>query len=192
MSLNINILCKFHINFHSDLIFDYYAIFNIKYVWSQEGYKFDAATFCVKTQERGICPHKDWTFTVGFWCQEMAQKVFRTSFDTKMMVKSGAIEIIFKSNLSFQRYDSNYPIKGNFYLVCDIKPLIHQSSISFTLGLLLRNAFARPNGAPLPRGNNVGTCSAMTIFFGLKHDRFVYAHCFVQWSDWLASWFEMS
>ena len=52
-------------------------------------------------------------------------------FEIKMRLKSGAIEIIFKSNLSFQRYDSNYPIKGNFYLVCDIKPLIHQSSISF-------------------------------------------------------------
>ena len=38
--------------------------------------------------------------TVGFWCQGIAQKIFRTfdtSFDTKMMVKSGAIEITFKS-----------------------------------------------------------------------------------------------
>ena len=46
-------------------------------------------------------------FTVGFWCQGIAQKIFRTfdtSFDTKMMVKSGAIEIIFKSHEPFQSY----------------------------------------------------------------------------------------
>ena len=45
--------------------------------------------------------------TVGFWCQGIAQKFFRTfdtSFDTKMMVKSGAIEIIFKSHEPFQSY----------------------------------------------------------------------------------------
>ena len=39
------------------------------------------------------------TQCVGFWCQGIAQKFFKTfdtSFDTKMMVKSGAIQIIFK------------------------------------------------------------------------------------------------
>ena len=46
-------------------------------------------------------------FTVGVWCQGIAQKIFRTfdtSFDTKMMVKCDAIEIIFKSHEPFQRY----------------------------------------------------------------------------------------
>ena len=40
-----------------------------------------------------------------FWCQGIAQKFFRTvdtSFDTKMMVKSGAIEIVFKFHKIFQ------------------------------------------------------------------------------------------
>ena len=39
--------------------------------------------------------------TVGFWCQGIPQKflqTFDTSFDTKMMVKSGAIEIISNPN----------------------------------------------------------------------------------------------
>ena len=43
--------------------------------------------------------------TVGFWCQRIAQKNFRifdTSFDQKLMVTSGAIEIIFKSHEPFQ------------------------------------------------------------------------------------------
>ena len=46
-------------------------------------------------------------FTVGFWCQGIAQKIFRkfdTSFDSKMIVKSDAIEIIFKSHEPFQSY----------------------------------------------------------------------------------------
>ena len=41
------------------------------------------------------------------WCQGIAHKFFRTfdtSFGTKMMVKSGAIEIIFKSRESFQSH----------------------------------------------------------------------------------------
>jgi hypothetical protein len=45
--------------------------------------------------------------TVGFWCQGIAQKFFRTfdtSFDTKMMEKNGAIEIIFKIRKPFQSY----------------------------------------------------------------------------------------
>jgi hypothetical protein len=48
-----------------------------------------------------------WKSTVGFWCQGIGQKFFRTfdtSFETKMMVKSGAIEIIFKSHKPFQSY----------------------------------------------------------------------------------------
>ena len=43
--------------------------------------------------------------TLGFWCQGIPQKLIRTfdtSFETKMMVKSGAIEIIFKPKESFQ------------------------------------------------------------------------------------------
>ena len=46
-------------------------------------------------------------FTKGFWCQGMAQKVFKTfgtSFTTKIMVDSGAIESIFKFNEPFQSY----------------------------------------------------------------------------------------
>ena len=42
--------------------------------------------------------------TVGFWCQGIAQKFFMkfdTSFESKMMVESGAIEIIFKSHEPF-------------------------------------------------------------------------------------------
>jgi hypothetical protein len=46
-------------------------------------------------------------FTVRFWCQGIAKiffRMFETSFDTKMMVKSGVIEIIFKSLEPFQSY----------------------------------------------------------------------------------------
>ena len=46
-----------------------------------------------------LCLFLWWPFSVGFWCQGIAQKFFRTfdtSFKTKMMMKSGAIEIIFK------------------------------------------------------------------------------------------------
>ena len=42
---------------------------------------------------------------VGFWCQGIEKQFFRifdTSFDTKMMVESGAIEIILKSHEPFQ------------------------------------------------------------------------------------------
>ena len=41
----------------------------------------------------------------SFWCQGIVKKILRTfytSFETKMMVKSGAIEIIFKSRKPFQ------------------------------------------------------------------------------------------
>ena len=47
------------------------------------------------------------TFILSSLCQGVAQKFFRifdTGFVTKMMVKSGAIEIIFKSHKLFQSY----------------------------------------------------------------------------------------
>ena len=45
--------------------------------------------------------------TVGFWCRGIAQKFLQTSdtsFDTKIIVKCGAIEFVFKSHETLQRY----------------------------------------------------------------------------------------
>ena len=52
------------------------------------------------------------TFTVGFWCHAIHKKFlqrFDTRFETKMMVKIYAIEIIFKSHEPFQSYQLTAP-----------------------------------------------------------------------------------
>ena len=74
---------------------------------------FSFVVFTAKSYKT-LTKQKDWalvtdfnTLTVGFWCQGIAQKffgTFDTSFDTNIMVKSGAIKIFFKSYGPFQSY----------------------------------------------------------------------------------------
>ena len=56
----------------------------------------DKKEFLVNKAEHSAC--------ISFWIPKRQAISTDTSFETKMMVKSGAIEIIFKSHESFQSH----------------------------------------------------------------------------------------